>query len=337
MVLYSIIGYWNSASFGSWPISILVHPHAYESGNVTKSLITSFYTFHCHIHLHSSFLNTSAGTKNVCIQNQGVGYETLNLIMTFSITTSGVLYVILSSLVLRKHRTSIANEFSFTEKINLAWLQYLIYGIGMIWILVIIGNDDWIFGAVVLFIFFIGYFGIRQVGIFHLQEVHSPNNKAEAHSGNLQEIESKPNPNPVSYQEQELFGEEKRKYKKSGLSAESAEILHRQLTQVMRDGKHYCESELSLTELAGQLNTQPNYLSQVINEREGKNFYDYINTLRIEEFKRLAASPDSRKYTLLALAQHCGFNSKSSFNRCFKKVTGQSPSAFVLAVSGSEK
>jgi AraC-like DNA-binding protein len=84
------------------------------------------------------------------------------------------------------------------------------------------------------------------------------------------------------------------------------------------------------------LNTQPNYLSQILNELEGKNFYDYINTLRTEEFKRLIAIPDNRKYTLLALAQQCGFNSKSSFNRYFRKVTGQSPSEFMMAASDSE-
>ena len=105
----------------------------------------------------------------------------------------------------------------------------------------------------------------------------------------------------------------------------------------MHDQKLYCNSELSLAELASRLNTQPNHLSQVINEREGKNFYDYINSLRIEEFKQLSAGADSRKYTLLALAQQCGFNSKSSFNRYFKKVTGQSPSEFIFAESGSEK
>ncbi|MGC4021420.1 MAG: helix-turn-helix domain-containing protein [Cyclobacteriaceae bacterium] len=106
---------------------------------------------------------------------------------------------------------------------------------------------------------------------------------------------------------------------------------------MMNERKFYCDNELSLTELAKLLNTQPNYLSQVINEREGKNFYDYINTLRIEEFKRLAISPDSRKFTLLALAEQCGFNSKTSFNRYFKKVTGKSPSEFLTTVSASEK
>ena len=67
----------------------------------------------------------------------------------------------------------------------------------------------------------------------------------------------------------------------------------------------------------------------MINEREGKKFYDYVNGLRVDEFKRVVRVPGSEKLTLFALAQQCGFNSKSSFNRYFKKVTGQSPSEYM--------
>ena len=108
-----------------------------------------------------------------------------------------------------------------------------------------------------------------------------------------------------------------------------AENLHSRLTQLMETEKIYTESELSLSELANRLNTLPNYLSQVINDKEGKNFYDYINMLRIEEFKTLVSRPENRKYTLLSLSYDCGFNSKSSFNKNFKKVTGLSPSEYL--------
>jgi AraC-like DNA-binding protein len=251
--------------------------------------------------------------KLFVFENRGVGYETFNWIMSLSVMVSGVLYVVLSILVLRKHRRSITQEFSNVDKINLTWLQYLIYWLGVIWLLVIFGNDDLVFGAAVLFVGFIGFFGIRQVGIFHS---HQPVYQSKLIQTEVGEEKSEDNP-------------EKRKYQKSGLSPSTAELLHSQLKNVMNNERLYCESELSLADLATRLNTQPNYLSQVINEREGKSFYDYINTLRIEEFRRLAGLPDSRKYTLLALAGQCGFNSKSSFNRYFKKVTGQSPSEFV--------
>ena len=277
----------------------------------------------------SPFFALPLEQKIYVYKNEGVGYETFGLIKTVANIISGVLYVILSSIVLRKHRISIADQFSYTEKINLQWLQYLIYWIAVIWIFVIFRNDDWVFGAAVLFILFIGFFGIKQVGVFHSQEFTSSKKNAEV-TGNAKEE------NDIDESHSDAT-QEKRKYQKSGLSSESSETLHRQLNQIMSGEKLYCESELSLSELATRLNTQPNYLSQVINEREGKNFYDYINSQRIEEFKRLAVSPDNRKYTLLALAEQCGFNSKSSFNRYFKKVTGQSPSEFMTAVSDSGK
>ena len=251
------------------------------------------------------FFMLSAEEKISVFESGGAGHEVFNMTRSIANLSSGVVYVILTSIVLRRHRRSILNQFSSTEKINLQWLQYLSYWIGLIWLFVLIGNEEFIYISTVLFILFIGFFGIRQVGIFHSQEIAVVNIKEET------EIP------------------EKRKYQKSGLSADASEVLHRDLTKLMSTQKLFRESELSLAELSNRLNTQPNYLSQVINEREGKNFYDYINTLRIEEFMKLTADPDSKKYTLLGLAQECGFNSKSSFNRYFKKVTGKSPSEFV--------
>jgi AraC-like DNA-binding protein len=238
-------------------------------------------------------------------EHNGAGYEVFLMIRTVANLSSGVVYVILTNIVLRKHRVSILDQFSSTEKINLQWLQYLSYWIALIWIFVLFGPEELIYASSVLFILFIGFFGIRQTGIFLSQEtveVTEPKSEAET---------------------------EKKKYQKSGLSSDASENLHRELKLLMTSEKPFRESELSLADLAKRLNTQPNYLSQVINEREGKNFYDYINTLRIEEFKRLVDNPDSKKYTLLGLAQECGFNSKSSFNRYFKKVTGKSPSEFL--------
>jgi YesN/AraC family two-component response regulator len=175
-------------------------------------------------------------------------------------------------------------------------------------------------------IFFIGFFGIRQVGIFHVNK-SAPTlvlKDPELSVVNESEITAKEN------------SREKRKYQKSGLTANHSKQLHLDLAAIMTSEKLFRENELTLVELARRLNTQPNYLSQVINEHEGKIFYDYINNLRIAEFIRLVALPENRKYTLVALAELCGFNSKSSFNRHFKKVTGQSPSDFIKTVSVSE-
>lgn len=255
------------------------------------------------------FMLLPADQKILVYQNRGAGYETFRAIRGIWIPVSGILYILMSLVALRRHRRRIVDEFSSVDKINLDWLQYLMIWLALIWVMVIFGNDNWVFGTAVVFLFFIGLFGIRQGVIFKYGDVRP----SIVHIDALTEPTGKP------------------KYEKSGLTPESAETLHRLLSDTMASGKYYLDSELSLVDLAERLGVVPNHLSQVINEREGKKFYDYINGLRVDEFKRVVRLPGSEKLTLFAIAQQCGFNSKSSFNRYFKKVTGQLPSEYMDA------
>lgn len=67
---------------------------------------------------------------------------------------------------------------------------------------------------------------------------------------------------------------------------------------------------------------------RVINSKEKKNFYELINEKRVQEFIRLASEPKNNQFTFLALAFTCGFNSKASFNRNFKKYSALTPSEY---------
>ena len=109
-------------------------------------------------------------------------------------------------------------------------------------------------------------------------------------------------------------------------------VFHAKLVGLMNQKKLFLTPELTLTMVAEELEIHPNTLSQVINTAEQKNFFDYINTLRIKEFKKRIADPDNQKYTFLSLAYECGFNSKTSFNRNFKNLTGKSPSEYLKAI-----
>jgi len=77
------------------------------------------------------------------------------------------------------------------------------------------------------------------------------------------------------------------------------------------------------------LGVLPNHLSQIINQYEEKNFYDFVNSYRVEEFITLAKKDIDKNFNLLGLAYEAGFNSKSSFNQVFKKITGKTPSEFL--------
>jgi AraC-like DNA-binding protein len=216
----------------------------------------------------------------------------------------GTGYVIWSALLLRKHEVNVREQFSDVEKIDLRWLRMLTYGLGVIWLLVIVFRSDPLtFSGVVVFVFLIGFFGVRQGEIF---------------SHGLLQPES---------------DEDKKKYPKSGLTEEAATKLHQALIQLMTENALYKKAELSIDDLSEKLDVHANYLSQVINQKEKKNFYDFVNAYRIEEFKRLIAMPRNQNLTLLSVAFDCGFNSKSSFNRYFKKATGQTPSEYFTALT----
>lgn len=89
--------------------------------------------------------------------------------------------------------------------------------------------------------------------------------------------------------------------------------------------KIYLEPELSLADLARRLKTNTSVLSAAINQNFNKNFNDFVNEFRVAEFRRMAQLPEYKNLTLLAIAFECGFNSKATFNRAVKKVTGLSP------------
>ena len=100
------------------------------------------------------------------------------------------------------------------------------------------------------------------------------------------------------------------------------------LLDIVKNKKLYLDQELSMTVLASETGLSNGYLSQIINQMEGKNFFEFINSYRVAEVKELMKDPKFSNYTLLGLAQEAGFNSKSTFNAVFKRLTGQTPSAY---------
>ncbi len=105
-------------------------------------------------------------------------------------------------------------------------------------------------------------------------------------------------------------------------------VVVESLEKNIKLNRPFLNPRLTLSELANQIKTQPHILSKAINEHYGKNFFELINGYRIEEFKRLVDEEKFQNYTLLALAYEVGFNSKTAFNRSFKKSTNQTPKEY---------
>ncbi len=98
----------------------------------------------------------------------------------------------------------------------------------------------------------------------------------------------------------------------------------------MKEELLYKNPELNLSVLSKQLEVKPYLVTKCLNTIFNKKFNDYINEFRIEEVKRLLNDSKNDNFTLLGLAYDAGFNSKASFNRAVKKITGKSPSSLKL-------
>ena len=231
---------------------------------------------------------------------------------------SGLFYCIWDLTLLKKHRRTIAAIFSFNEKIHLKWVSCVVYSYLTLFLLA----SFLIFGATQFRLFplenafaFVGitlggmliafgFYGFRQTSIF-----------SSTDSKILQNTD-------------ETLSTDKTAYAKSGLTSDKIQILATKLSRVMETKKPFLNENLSLSSLADLSETTQTQLSQVINQYFEMNFYDFVNQYRVEESKKMLSSPKFNHLSILGIAFDCGFKSKSSFNRYFKKYVGVSPSQF---------
>lgn len=100
------------------------------------------------------------------------------------------------------------------------------------------------------------------------------------------------------------------------------------LKSAVKSTYYYRDPELSLTSLAEKLGLTAHELSRIINTVLKKTFNDFINEFRVAEVIRKMQDPAHDRLTLLGIAYDSGFNSKATFNRTFRKMTGKSPAQY---------
>jgi AraC-like DNA-binding protein len=112
------------------------------------------------------------------------------------------------------------------------------------------------------------------------------------------------------------------------ISDEECKIYLEKLFSYMSAEKPYLISTLTIKELSERLEMNPRILSRIINEKKHQNFFDFINSYRIDDAKMILSNPAKRKMTILEVLYDVGFNSKSVFNTTFKKYTGVTPTEY---------
>jgi AraC-like DNA-binding protein len=233
----------------------------------------------------------------------------------------GLGYLVGAFVLLRRHRRRVRNTFSNVEHITLHWLRNLLVGGMVVWVISLIsyvvwlrsdggsgagpmeGFDDVVLLAVAVFVYAIGYLGLRQPEIFW------PDARREDST-----VERPDGLRP--------------RYARSGLDSETAQRIMRELEAHMEQTGAYRNAGLKLNDLADAISVSTHHLSEALNSIVGQSFYYFVNGYRVREVKERVARGDAEKHTLLSIALDAGFNSKSSFNAVFKKHTGMTPSEF---------
>jgi len=226
------------------------------------------------------------------------------------------IYLIWSLYLLKDHVKNINQYFAHTETIDLGWLRYLLWSMAVVGLVVMVlslvkitsganfDTEKYIFAIATFWIFGLGYYGLKQTPIFigatEAQDTAKGQKQNKAQT-----------------------------YQKNRVKSSDADIYEKVLIAHMEKEKPYLKNKLTLNQLAQETDIPSHHLSQVLNEILGQNFFDFVNAYRIEEFKQQIKDPANQNLSILGIAMNCGFNSKASFNRIFKKHTGATPSQYM--------
>ncbi|MDW3650000.1 MAG: AraC family transcriptional regulator [Bacteroidia bacterium] len=219
---------------------------------------------------------------------------------------SVIIYLIFSFRLLKSYQRQLLNNVSYTDRIDLRWVNLFIFVIAGSCVLVIVflslsmisggkyslqeWNDPRAFAllAYAVILYWLSINGFKQaqtLRIIDLEETTEQNNKGQS------------------------------------------EVITK-LNAAIEAHKLYRNPSLSLSDLSKIVDISERLISNAINQELGKNFFQLINEYRVEEMKERLKDPNNDHLKILSLAFDAGFNSKASFNRVFKSYTGQTPKEF---------
>ena len=123
------------------------------------------------------------------------------------------------------------------------------------------------------------------------------------------------------------------KYRKSSLTEEGKQKILLRIKQEFEKKEYFSENLASLSDLSKKIGESPHHVSQVLNEKFNKSFFELLASYRVEKAKKILTDDTRSKLTVEEISEMVGYNSKTAFNNAFKKLTGKTPSEFRKSVS----
>ena len=246
-------------------------------------------------------------------------FISLRIIYSATFFSSVTTYSILSFIEIGRHQEKLKNLVSYTSGvITLNWLKilsisfyisflvlFILGGLNMIGDFIPFDPYFVVFGFIAVFSFLFSFYVIRQPVIF-------------GHEVKVIDEEKKENG----------------KYVRSGLKDDQASLYLSQLISYVEEHKPYLDRDLTIQDLSTLTGIPRHHITQVLNEKYGRNFFTFINEYRVKEVIERLGDPVNNNYTILAIAFDSGFNSKTTFNSIFKSQTGMTPSEYREKATG---
>jgi AraC-like DNA-binding protein len=252
--------------------------------------------------------------------------STIRIIIRTIRNVQMIIYFFLAQRTLTSYQKSITHLFSDISKIDLAWVRWLINGylfliISLLFLFYFVVQYPDQFEVLIVinttvitpYIYLITFKGLTQDTLWQTA-ANGQRDKLEKEIRDAAEIEASK--------------KDKKKNEFLKQHENRSEQIITRIMEKMQNEKLYQETELTLQNLADSIGFPSYQVSQAINERMNKNFYDLVNGCRVEEAKRLLLEPKNKNFTILSIGFEAGFNSKTTFNTIFKKFTGLTPTEF---------
>lgn len=244
--------------------------------------------------------------------------------------TNSRLYVLFASLFIyhalanrewKKYRANLTEYFSDIQQVQLKWLKQFIIASLVTTVIIIVAlyllyinyprGHEYRYGFVVLtlLIYWFSYTALTKPAAFSI----------------IKGLSKEDNINPPP---QLKIYHTRPRYSNPVLGDDLVHQIARKLDKIVREDKIYLQPDLTIQDLSTKIHCSRHHLSQFLNDHLKKSYYDYINYFRVEEAKQILSTPEAHHQKIASIAYDAGFNSLSTFNEVFRKITGQTPSQY---------